>query len=50
VDCCRIGAVVASYVLEDWGCQTSLPNLHSLQARYRGAFGEEIQLSGALLS
>ncbi len=50
VDCCRIGAVVASFVLEDWGCQTSLPNLPSLQARYRGAFGEEIQLSGASLS
>jgi sugar/nucleoside kinase (ribokinase family) len=50
VDCCRIGAVVASFVLEDWGCQTSLPNLSSLQARYLGAFGEEIQLSGAQLS
>jgi len=47
VDCCRIGAVVASFVLEDWGCQTSLPNLPSLQARYCRAFGEEIQLSGA---
>jgi len=50
VDCCRIGAIVASFVLEDWGCQTSLPNLPSLQARYWGAFGEEIQLSGASLS
>ncbi len=50
VDCCRIGAVVASLVLEDWGCQTNLPNLPSLQARYWGAFGEEIQLSGASLS
>lgn len=50
VDCCRVGAVVASFVLEDWGCQTSLPNLPSLQARYWRAFGEEIQLSGESLS
>jgi sugar/nucleoside kinase (ribokinase family) len=32
------------------GCQTSLPNLPSLQARYWGVFGEEIQFSGASLS
>jgi len=50
VDCCRIGAVVASFVLEDWGCQTSLPNLPSLQERYWGAFGKELLLSGASLS
>ena len=37
---CRIGAVVASFVLEDWGCQTNQPNIRALNERYRDTFGE----------
>jgi len=35
----RIGAVLASFVLESWGAQASLPDLAALQTRYREAFG-----------
>jgi sugar/nucleoside kinase (ribokinase family) len=35
----RIGAVLASFVLESWGAQTSLPDPVALQRRYRAAFG-----------
>jgi sugar/nucleoside kinase (ribokinase family) len=35
----RIGAVLASFVLESWGAQTSLPDPVALQRRYREAFG-----------
>lgn len=36
---CRTGAVVASFVLEDWGCQTNLPDYLALSERYQMAFG-----------
>jgi len=35
----RLGAVTASFVLEDWGCQTRLPTLDQAAARYTAAFG-----------
>ncbi len=41
--CCRIGAVVASFALEAWGCQTSLPGLSDLLGRYQQVYGEDLQ-------
>jgi len=38
----RIGAVVASFVLEAWGCQTNLPDKAQMLERYRRAFAEEV--------
>ena len=38
-DCCKIGTVTASFVVEHPGCQTHLPDQVSLQARYRKHFG-----------
>jgi len=40
----RIGAVVASFVLEAWGCQASLPDRAQVRERYRAAFGEDLLL------
>jgi len=44
---CRIGAVVASFVLEDWGCQTNLPTLEKVKTRYLDTFGEDLPVNGA---
>ncbi len=44
---CRIGAVVASFVLEEWGCQTNLPTLNKMKTRYMDTFGENLPLNGA---
>jgi ribokinase len=38
-DCCRIGTVTASFVVEHPGCQTHLPDRVSMEARYRKHFG-----------
>jgi sugar/nucleoside kinase (ribokinase family) len=43
-DTTRIGrgaAVVASFVVEAWGCQTNLPRLADLRRRYREQFAED---------
>ena len=40
VVCGRMGAVVASFVLEKVGCQTNLPNWEMLLARYAKHFGQ----------
>lgn len=40
VKACRFGAVVASYVLEAWGCQANLPDRSQLQERYEAVYGE----------
>ncbi|MDF3042721.1 MAG: hypothetical protein K0Q71_5427 [Thermomicrobiales bacterium] len=37
----RCAAVVASFVVEDWGCQTNLPRLPDVRRRYRGQFAED---------
>ncbi|MFO8035183.1 MAG: carbohydrate kinase family protein [Anaerolineales bacterium] len=34
----RFGSVVASFALEDWGCQTNLPSRSELKKRYETAF------------
>lgn len=39
-DCCRIGTVTASFVVEYPGCQTHLPDWASMLARYRQHFGD----------
>jgi sugar/nucleoside kinase (ribokinase family) len=39
VDCCRIGTVTASFVVEQVGCQTNLPDWGRMEARYREHFG-----------
>jgi len=36
----RIGAAVSSFVVEDWGCQTNLPDWEMMRARYEQAFKE----------
>ncbi|MDN7024228.1 carbohydrate kinase family protein [Methanoculleus sp. FWC-SCC1] len=39
VDCCRVGAVVSSFVVERMGTQTNLPDWERMLARYRKHFG-----------
>lgn len=43
--CGKIGAVVASFVLEKRGCQTNLPSREQLEARYQSAFGVTLNSS-----
>ena len=43
--CGRVGAVVASFVLEKKGCQTNLPSREQLEQRYQAAFGEALNAS-----
>ncbi|MEM3485053.1 MAG: carbohydrate kinase family protein [Candidatus Methanomethyliaceae archaeon] len=38
----RIGAVVSSFVIEAWGCQSSLPSWTNVIQRYQEAFGEDL--------
>jgi sugar/nucleoside kinase (ribokinase family) len=38
----RCAAVVASFIVETWGCQTNLPSVEDLQQRYREHFNEEL--------
>ncbi|MCP1663191.1 MAG: carbohydrate kinase family protein [Methanocalculus sp. MSAO_Arc1] len=38
-DCCRIGTVCSSFVIEKAGCQTNLPTWEQVQERYRQYFG-----------
>ncbi|MDD1719459.1 MAG: carbohydrate kinase family protein [Methanoregulaceae archaeon] len=40
VDCCRVGTVTASFVVEKPGCQTNLPTWDLMAARYSEFFGE----------
>jgi nucleoside kinase len=40
----RCAAVVASFVVETWGCQTNLPHVGKLRRRYREHFNEELCL------
>lgn len=39
-DCCRIGAVVSSFVVEQIGPQTNLPDWNRMLRRYRKVFSE----------
>lgn len=41
----RIGAVVSSFVLEKWGCQTNLPNFAKLEKRYKMVFNDALTFS-----
>ncbi len=36
----RIGAVASAYVVEEWGCQTGLPDWERMAGRYTTALGE----------
>ncbi|MGB4579828.1 MAG: PfkB family carbohydrate kinase, partial [Methanoculleus sp.] len=40
LDCCRVGAVVSSFVVEQVGPQTNLPDWDRMLGRYRKVFGE----------
>jgi sugar/nucleoside kinase (ribokinase family) len=40
--CGRLGATLASFVVEKAGCQTNLPDWTSLMSRYREHFGEPL--------
>jgi len=40
IDCCRVGAVVSSFVVEKTGTQTNLPDWDRMLERYRKVFGE----------
>ena len=42
--CGRIGAEVASFVVEERGCQTNLPSREQLEARYRATYGEDLNV------
>jgi adenosine kinase len=41
--CARLGAVLASFVIEAVGCQTSLPNWSQLTERYQSFFQESFE-------
>ena len=43
-DAAAIGATVASFVIEKWGCQTNLPNCTQMAARYQENFGRTYPL------
>jgi len=45
LECCRVGAVVASFVVERPGTQTNLPDRDRMLARYRKVFGEPGEIS-----
>jgi nucleoside kinase len=38
----RCAAVVASFIVETWGCQTNLPSVEDLRERFREHFREEL--------
>ncbi len=40
LDCCRVGAVTASFVVEKMGTQTNLPDWGRMLDRYRKVFGD----------
>ena len=40
----RIGATVASFVIEKWGCQTNLPSLAQVAERFEANFGRKLSL------
>jgi sugar/nucleoside kinase (ribokinase family) len=40
----QLAATVASFVVEQWGCQTNLPGLEAVRARHARHFGEELDL------
>lgn len=39
LECCRVGTVTASYIVEHIGCQTHLPTWAMMEERYRNHFG-----------
>ncbi len=46
LDCCRVGAVVSSFVVEQVGSQTNLPDRDRMLGRYRKVFGEPGEPAG----
>jgi len=38
-DCCRVGTITASFVVEKIGCQTNLPDWNRMLERYQQVFG-----------
>lgn len=42
----RIGATTSSFVIEQWGCQTSLPGWQQMENRYQTAFGAKPKFGG----
>jgi sugar/nucleoside kinase (ribokinase family) len=40
----RIGATVASFIIEKWGCQSNLPSLSRVSERYEANFGRKLSL------
>jgi sugar/nucleoside kinase (ribokinase family) len=45
--CARLGTVLASFAVEDWGAQSRLPTLAQAEQRYADAFGEALPLPAA---
>ena len=43
-DAAAIGATVASFIIEKWGCQTNLPDRARLSERYQANFGRTLPL------
>ncbi len=42
LECCRLGTVMASFVVEAAGCQTNLPRWADVAARYKRHFGAPV--------
>lgn len=42
VEVARCAATVASFVVEEWGCQTNLPSIEQVRTRYHNFFGEAL--------
>ena len=38
----RVGATVASFIIEDWGAQTAAPSMEQVEKRYKFTFQEEL--------
>jgi sugar/nucleoside kinase (ribokinase family) len=41
-DAARMGATVASFIIEKWGCQSNLPSLARVAERYKANFGRTL--------
>lgn len=38
----QIGATVSSFIIEEWGCQTRVPDWNEMLVRYRQNYGDEL--------
>lgn len=43
-DAARLGATVASFIIEKWGCQSNMPSLAQASDRFASSFGRKLSL------